>query len=100
MPNEGVCVSVSIPERDFSGYQQAIASWPPEFQKVSIPERDFSGYQLNWAGPISEQLQFQSLKGILVDINNLKSSSPTGGNKVFQSLKGILVDINLIFSSD
>ncbi len=88
---------VSIPERDFSGYQ---LYWNPlVFEKnpflVSIPERDFSGYQrvMGLVGLIGSNA-FQSLKGILVDINPV-SSTRWNCTSEFQSLKGILVDINL-----
>ncbi len=63
---------------------------------VSIPERDFSGYQ-----PSDEcqtrvsALAFQSLKGILVDINRRLPLGRQSFRK-FQSLKGILVDINFL----
>ncbi len=59
---------VSIPERDFSGYQ-LVAAAQPGASNVSIPERDFSGYQQIWIKVDTHIAKFQSLKGILVDIN-------------------------------
>ncbi len=85
-------IHVSIPERDFSGYQRGGGSNGKENYLVSIPERDFSGYQHKDFRRTGDKLEFQSLKGILVDINPQGFGRSYG--RGFQSLKGILVDIN------
>ena len=62
-------LGVSIPNRDFGGFQLNICSiiLPPGF--VSIPNRDFGGFQQVIEFFLNPKLKFQSLIGILVDFN-------------------------------
>ncbi len=64
---------VSIPERDFSGYQRCLTNLEP-FYRVSIPERDFSGYQLRYA----ERLDIFSFPG---SISRVSSNYSVSGSR-------------------
>ena len=72
-----------------------VAAFNNSFEKVSIPDRDFSGFQPAALRRFLVDGKFQSLIGILVDFNYCLS-----GNVVlfkgFQSLIGILVDFNIV----
>ena len=41
-----MAVIVSIPQRDFSGFQERRLPHSRPFRVVSIPQRDFSGFQV------------------------------------------------------
>ncbi len=59
---------VSIPDRDFSGFQELVGESRSESsQEVSIPDRDFSGFQGQARIDLPGLDPFQSLIGILVD---------------------------------
>ncbi len=64
---------VSIPERDFSWFQQGVLRRRVLLARVSIPERDFSWFQHYRVPALTRWMHFrsmfQSLKGILVDFN-------------------------------
>ncbi len=71
-------LSVSIPERDFSWFQLwACLSCKAQFglyNEVSIPERDFSWFQrCGDLVHVALEARFQSLKGILVDFNDISA---------------------------
>ncbi len=62
---------VSIPDRDFSGFQLCDRTWiePIFWNRVSIPDRDFSGFQQKVPLEQLPESLFQSLIGILVDFS-------------------------------
>ncbi len=70
--------AVSIPERDFSGYQPTTHSFLELSPKiVSIPERDFSGYQLRYA----ERLDIFSFPGSISRVSSNYSVSGSRSRK-------------------
>ncbi|PPT09112.1 hypothetical protein CKA32_001432 [Geitlerinema sp. FC II] len=63
--------------------------------EVSIPQRDFGEFQLESdIDTVASEIEFQSLKGILVNFNGITTLS-TVASTLFQSLKGILVNFKL-----
>ena len=91
------CCQVSIPSRDLSQLQPAIAPTPMLVLFVSIPSRDLSQLQLvSLVGAIPRYIApFQSLVGIWVSCNSmLQTKYYSKRLAAFQSLVGIWVSCN------
>jgi hypothetical protein len=81
---------------DFSTIQSDTRDW----ERVSIPDRDFSGFQLVELPWAINNDGFQSLIGILVDFSmTYRNFSADHIYIEFQSLIGILVDFSLLQTS-
>ncbi len=89
---------VSIPRRDFIGFR-AYTKGYCNLTEVSIPRRDFIGFRAKVFTFPEKSNMFQSLEGILSDLEASKQVKLPDYGNLFQSLEGILSDLEGSFGN-